>query len=503
MTIRSSRRRPKAAAARARELGYDVLVNSHDDDAHRQDELVDVAIAQHVVAIVLDNAGADASLAAVSKAKAAGIPSFLIDREINQTGVAVAQIVSNNYQGATLAAEEFVRLVGERGTYIELVGKESDTNAGTRSRGFHDVLDKYPDLKMVGRQSANWSQTEAFQKMETLIQGNRRISGVVSGNDTMALGAAAALKAASLSAGRRRRLRRKPGRHCLHQGGRDEGDRPAACGRHCQAGGRPGAPVSHHGLHRPAREAGDGLRAHHAGERRRVRCLCPEGQGEPMNTQPRLWLSSSGTGTSSPTCSSPKRERTWSRFSSVWGFDAVMLDEGGDQARGRRDVGAREGLRRSVQSPPQPDRRGPRLSARTSATRRGLPTRCSSPASSVPVLVQAYPDDLGQLSVVRRRDSFCGKVSVCNNLRQYGIPFTLTERHTVHPASEEFRADLELFLGVCRVVRGLRTARIGAIGARPNAFNTTRYSEKLLQAAGVSVSTIDLSEVLENGAPPG
>ena len=144
----------EAAAARARELGYDVLVNSHDDDAHRQDELVDVAVAQRVAAIVLDNAGADASLAAVSKAKAAGIPSFLIDREINQTGVAVAQIVSNNYQGATLAAEEFVRLVGERGTYIELVGRESDTNAGTRSRGFHDVLDKYPDLKMAGRQSA-------------------------------------------------------------------------------------------------------------------------------------------------------------------------------------------------------------------------------------------------------------------------------------------------------------------------------------------------------------
>lgn len=188
----------EAAAARARELGYDVLVNSHDDDAHRQDELVDVAIAQRVAAIVLDNAGADASLAAVSKAKAAGIPSFLIDREINQTGVAVAQIVSNNYQGATLGAEEFVRLVGERGTYIELVGRESDTNAGTRSRGFHDVLDKYPDLKMVGRQSANWSQTEAFQKMETLIQGNRRMSGVIAGNDTMALGAAAALKAANL-----------------------------------------------------------------------------------------------------------------------------------------------------------------------------------------------------------------------------------------------------------------------------------------------------------------
>jgi L-fucose isomerase-like protein len=114
----------------------------------------------------------------------------------------------------------------------------------------------------------------------------------------------------------------------------------------------------------------------------------------------------------------------------------------------------------------------------------------------VPVLVQAYPDDLDALGVERRRDAFCGKISVCNNLRQYGIPFTLTERHTIRLSSPEFEAELRTFLGVCRVVNGLRTARIGAIGARPNAFNTTRYSEKLLQATGISVNTLDLSEVL-------
>ena len=188
----------EAAAEEALTLGYGVLPGTHDDDAHKQDELVDVAVARKAAAIVLDNAGADASLAAVEKARAAGVPTFLIDREINRTGVAAAQIVSNNHQGATLAGEEFVRLLGERGEYVELVGKESDTNAGIRSRGFHDVLDKYPDLRMVARQSANWSQTEAFQKMETIIQGNRRIAGVICGNDTMALGAAAALRAAGL-----------------------------------------------------------------------------------------------------------------------------------------------------------------------------------------------------------------------------------------------------------------------------------------------------------------
>ena len=115
----------------------------------------------------------------------------------------------------------------------------------------------------------------------------------------------------------------------------------------------------------------------------------------------------------------------------------------------------------------------------------------------VPVLVQAYPDDLDQLHVARRRDAFCGKVSVCNNLNQYGMPFSLTRRHTVRVTSPEFRDELTTFLGVCRVVKGLKGARIGAIGARPNAFNTTRYSEKLLQASGISVSTLDLSEVIE------
>ncbi len=119
---------------------------------------------------------------------------------------------------------------------------------------------------------------------------------------------------------------------------------------------------------------------------------------------------------------------------------------------------------------------------------------------NVPVLVQAYPDDLDQLSVERRRDAFCGKISVCNNLRQYRIPFSLTEDHTVHPLSAEFRRDLQGFVAQCRVVRGLRRARIGAVGARPNAFNTTRYSEKLLQASGIGVSTMDLSDVFGRAA---
>ena len=186
----------EGAKAKAEELGYTTQVYSHDDDANKQNELIDSAIAAGAKAIILDNAGADASVAAVQKAKDAGIPSFLIDREINATGVAAAQIVSNNYQGATLGAEAFVAAVGEKGNFVELVGKESDTNAGIRSKGYHDVIDQYPDLKMVAQQSANWSQTEAFTKMESILQANPDIQGVIAGNDTMAMGAVAALDAA-------------------------------------------------------------------------------------------------------------------------------------------------------------------------------------------------------------------------------------------------------------------------------------------------------------------
>ncbi len=184
------------AEARAKELGYDTLVLVHDDDPNKQSEMFDTAIARGAKAIILDNAGADATVAAVKRAKDAGIPSFLIDREIKETGIAISQIVSNNYQGAQLGAEEFVSLMGEEGAYAELVGREADTNAGIRSSGYHDIIDQYPDLKMVAQQSANWSQTEAFEKMETMLQAHPEIKGVISGNDTMAMGAWAALVAA-------------------------------------------------------------------------------------------------------------------------------------------------------------------------------------------------------------------------------------------------------------------------------------------------------------------
>ncbi len=114
----------------------------------------------------------------------------------------------------------------------------------------------------------------------------------------------------------------------------------------------------------------------------------------------------------------------------------------------------------------------------------------------VPILIQAEPDVQGKMTIADRRDSFCGKISACNNLRQAGIPYTLTSSHTVGVASAQFKQDLDDFDSICRIVKGLKNARFGAIGARTGAFNTVRYSEKILELSGISVETIDLSEIL-------
>jgi len=112
---------------------------------------------------------------------------------------------------------------------------------------------------------------------------------------------------------------------------------------------------------------------------------------------------------------------------------------------------------------------------------RGLADTLRLANLQVPVLIQATPDSTGKMGIAFRRDSFCGKMSICNNLKQYGIPYSLTTLHTEAPDSTEFKADLQWFSAVCRIVRGLRNVRFGAIGARPTAFNTVRYSEKLLE----------------------
>jgi erythritol transport system substrate-binding protein len=188
-----------AAVAKAKALGYTTTSSSHDDDPNKQSELIDSAISAGAKAIILDNAGADASIGPVQKAVTAGIKVFLIDREINKTGLASAQIVANNSQGASLVAEAFAKAMNGKGNYVELTGKASDTNAGVRSSAYASVISQYPDMKRVAQETANWDQQEAFTKTETILQSNPGVTGIIAGNDTMALGAVAAVKAAGLT----------------------------------------------------------------------------------------------------------------------------------------------------------------------------------------------------------------------------------------------------------------------------------------------------------------
>jgi erythritol transport system substrate-binding protein len=184
------------AKAAAEELGYEATVGAHKGDTNTENTLIDTAIANKSVAIILDPANADGSVAAVKKADSAGIPVFLVNAEINETGLAKAQLVSNNAQGAAIGAQEWVAQMAEAGEYVELFGAPSDNNAQTRSNGFSTVITQYPDLVEVGEEVADWDRTKGHDKMQSLLQSNPTLTGVISGNDEMALGAIAALKEA-------------------------------------------------------------------------------------------------------------------------------------------------------------------------------------------------------------------------------------------------------------------------------------------------------------------
>jgi erythritol transport system substrate-binding protein len=184
------------AQATAEELGYEATVAAHKGDTNTENSLVDTAISNKSVAIILDPANADGSVAAVKKADAAGIPVFLVNAEINETGLAKAQLVSNNAQGAALGAQQWVEQMGDTGKYVELFGAPSDNNAQTRSNGYTTVISQYPGLEKVGQEVANWDRTEGRNKLQSLLQSNPDMTGVIAGNDEMALGAIAALKEA-------------------------------------------------------------------------------------------------------------------------------------------------------------------------------------------------------------------------------------------------------------------------------------------------------------------
>ena len=182
------------AKAAVEKLGYKATVNANNNDPETQNQLIETAINDKVSGILLDPAGADESVAAVQKAVDAKIPVVLINAEISKAGLAKAQIVSNNAQGANLGAEAWAEAMDYKGTYVELFGKPSDNNAQVRSDGYKSVISQYPDLKLVGKEIANWDRQTGQEKMESLLSKNPDVKGVIAGNDEMALGAINALK---------------------------------------------------------------------------------------------------------------------------------------------------------------------------------------------------------------------------------------------------------------------------------------------------------------------
>ncbi|WP_320123009.1 substrate-binding domain-containing protein [uncultured Sphaerochaeta sp.] len=179
----------EGAKAAAEAIGFQAKITSYESDITKETELCDMAIAEGAVAIIWDVTDSEASITSVQKAKDAGIPTFCTSRELNTTGVAVSQIVADNAGGSMAVAERFVQAVGEVGQYAELYGMEGDNNSKVRSESFHAVLDQYPDLECVAVEVSNFSLPESYSDTENILQSHPDIIGIVTANDTMALGA--------------------------------------------------------------------------------------------------------------------------------------------------------------------------------------------------------------------------------------------------------------------------------------------------------------------------
>jgi ribose transport system substrate-binding protein len=186
----------ETAKARAVELGYDATIFDSQNDTAKEASSFENIIAGGYKAILFNPTDADGSVANVLKAKKAGIPVFCIDREINSTNAATAQMLSDNYSGCVALGQYFVKTVGKEGEYAELLGLVGDNNTWNRSKGFHSVVDRFPGLKMVAQQTAEFDRAKALEVMESILQKNPDINAVFCGNDAMAMGAYQALVAA-------------------------------------------------------------------------------------------------------------------------------------------------------------------------------------------------------------------------------------------------------------------------------------------------------------------
>ena len=186
----------ESAAGRARELGYEAQIFDSQNNSAREAEHFDNIIAMGYAAILFNPTDADGSVLNVKRAKEAGIPTFCMDREINSKDAATTQLLSDSFTGCVKLGQYFVRQVGKKGNYVEILGLVGDNNTWNRSNGFHSVVDEFPELKMVAQQSADFDRNKAMDVMETIMQANPDIDAVFWGNDAMAMGAYQATLAA-------------------------------------------------------------------------------------------------------------------------------------------------------------------------------------------------------------------------------------------------------------------------------------------------------------------
>ncbi|HEU0227940.1 MAG TPA: D-ribose ABC transporter substrate-binding protein [Arachidicoccus soli] len=184
------------AAKKAKALGYETKLFDSQNNTSTESDHFDNIIVEGYDAILFNPTDADGSIANVKKAKAAGIPVFCMDREINASGVATSQILSDSYSGAVDIGKYFVQQLHKKGNYVEILGMVGDNNTWARSKGFHSVVDNYPGLKMVAQQSADFDRNKAMDVMESILQAHANIDGVFCGNDAMAMGAYQALVSA-------------------------------------------------------------------------------------------------------------------------------------------------------------------------------------------------------------------------------------------------------------------------------------------------------------------
>ncbi|APA00607.1 D-ribose ABC transporter substrate-binding protein [Flavobacterium commune] len=186
----------ESAAENAKKLGYEAKIFDSQNNPAIESDNFENLISSGYDAILLNPTDSDGSISNILKAKTAGIPVFCMDREVNADDAATSQILSDNYSGCVSIGIEFVKELKEKGKYVEILGLVGDNNTWARSGGFHSVVDKFPNLKMVAQQSGDFDRNKAMEVLETILQANPDIDGVFCGNDAMAMGAFQALQAA-------------------------------------------------------------------------------------------------------------------------------------------------------------------------------------------------------------------------------------------------------------------------------------------------------------------